>query len=290
MTRIVWDRTGDRVYETGVDHGVLYLPNNAGNYVTGVAWNGLTTITESPSGAEPNSQYADNIEYLNLISAEKYSATLEAFTYPQEFQQFDGFGNPSEGITVGQQIRRAFGLSYRTLKGNDIQGQKYGYKIHCVYNLTAAPSERAHTTVNDTPEAINFSWALSSTPVPVPGFDPSATLIIDSNDVDPTALAALEQILYGTAGVDPRLPYPAEIIAMFESGVTVVTPTVPTFNAGTNTITIPTVVGVEYSIEGTVVPAGAIVIDRNVIVTASPTPGHVFAADVDDDWGYIYTP
>ncbi len=288
MAQIVWDQVGERVYETGVDHGVLYIPNNGGQYVAGVAWNGLTTVTESPSGAESNPQYADNIKYLNLISAEEFAATLEAMTYPKEFEQFDGLGSPTLGVTVGQQNRRAFGLAYRTLKGNDTQGTKYGYKIHLVYGLTAAPSERAFASVNDSPEAITFSWALSATPVPVPGFDPSATLVVDSTEVDPAILASLEQILYGATGVDPRLPMPAEVIAMFESGVDVVNPLQPAFNAGTNTVTIPTVTGVVYEIQGEIVPAGAIVIDQDIIVTARPTAGHVFAADADDDWAYVY--
>jgi len=288
MSKIVWDQVGERVYETGVDHGVLYIPNNNGIYVTGVAWNGLTTVTESPSGAESNAQYADNMKYLNLISAEQFAATLEAFTYPREFQQFDGLATPTPGVSVGQQNRKPFGLSYRTLKGNDVQGQKYGYKIHLVYGLTAAPSERANTTVNDSPEAMPLSWALDATPVPVPNLDPSAHLIIDSTDVDSVPLAALEQILYGATGVDPRLPMPGEILAMFESGVTVVTPLHPAYNAGTHVITIPTVVGVEYQVGGETVPAGAFTITDDVIVTAVPTPGHVFASDIDDDWAYEF--
>lgn len=288
MARIIWDQVGERVYETGVDHGVLYIPNSMGVYTTGVGWNGLTTITESPSGAEANAQYADNIKYLNLISAEEFAATLEAFTYPKEFEQFDGLATPTAGVTVGQQARGAFGLSYRTLIGNDTEGRKHGYKLHLVYGLTAAPSERANTTVNDSPEAMALSWALSASPVPVPGHDPSATLTIDSREVEPSVLAALEQILYGTAGTDPRLPMPAEVIAMFESGVDVVTPTEPAYNLATHTITIPNITGVEYTYEGEVLPAGAFVITEDVIISAQSTVGYTFPSNVDTDWGYEF--
>lgn len=288
MAKIEWDLIGDRLYETGVDHGVLYIPNNVGQYTTGVAWNGLTGFTESPSGAESNPQYADNMKYLNLISAEDFGGTLEAFYFPKEFEQFDGFASPSNGVSIGQQGRRAFGFSYRTLKGNDVDNLKHGYKIHLLYNLTAAPSERAYTTVNESPEAMTFSWTLSATPVPVPGYDPAASITIDSTEVDPVSLAALEQILYGTAGVNPRLPMPAEVIAMFDGVVTVVVPLAPAFDGPTNTLTIPTVVGVEYLIDGLVVPAGNIVIDQDVIVTARPTNGYVFSATADDDWAYEF--
>lgn len=218
--KLTWDKVGERVYETGVDHGVLYLPNGAGVYNTGFAWNGLTTITESPSGAEANPQYADNTKYLNLVSAEQFGATIEAFTYPEEFAQCDGSIAPEDGVYLGQQTRRSFGLSYRTRIGNDLDATA-GYKLHLVYNALAAPTEKAHATVNDSPEAMAFSWTLTTTPVDVPGFDPSATLEIDSTKVDSVKLAALETILYGTdavapaTGVAPRLPLPAEVIALF---------------------------------------------------------------------------
>lgn len=290
MAKIVWDQVDERVYETGVDHGVLYLPNNLGNYVTGVAWNGLTTVTESPSGAESNPQYADNIQYLNLISAEVFAATIEALSFPREFERFDGLGEPTEGVTVGQQTRQKFGFAYRSLVGDAVSGNKAGEKIHLVYNCVAAPSERARTTVNDSPEAMAMSWAISTTPVPVPNMDPSATLVVDSRIVDATIYAAFKDVIYGTTGVDPRLPMPAEIIAMFESGVTVATPTEPAFNSGTNTITIPTVTGVTYQIGGLDVPAGPVVITENTVVTSIPAVGYVFPDGVDDDWGFPYTP
>lgn len=290
MAKIVWDQVAERSYETGVDHGVLYIPDNNGLYVTGVPWNGLTTVTESPSGAESNPQYADNIQYLNLISAEVFAATIEAFSFPKEFEQFDGLGSPTDGVTVGQQVRKKFGFAYRTLVGDAIKGQKAGEKINVVYNCVAAPSERAHATVNDSPEAMAMSWAISTTPVPVPGFDPSATLTVDSRMVDPDIYEDFKTTLYGSAGVDPRLPMPAEIIAMFESGVTVATPVAPSFNAGTNTITIPTTTGVIYRIGGVDVPAGPVVITENTVVSSVPATGYVFPDGVDADWGYTYTP
>lgn len=225
MPEITWDAAGQRVFETGVDHGVLYIPNAQGVYANGVAWNGLTTVTESPSGAESNKQYADNIVYLNLISAEEFGATIEAFTYPDEFGQFDGSAQPEPGVYVGQQARKAFGLAYRTLLGNNLEGTDFGYRLHLVYGCQAAPSEKAYATVNDSPEAITFSWEVTTTPVAVTGLKPTAQLTIDSTKVDPAALADLETILYGTTAdpgaeppvVDaaPRLPLPDEVIALF---------------------------------------------------------------------------
>lgn len=280
MTRLKWDQVGERRYETGVDHGVLYIPSN-GVYSAGYPWNGLTALTESPSGAEASAQYADNIKYLNLISAEEFGGTIEAFTYPDEFEQCDGTASITSGVTVGQQSRKPFGLSYRTLVGNDVEGTDLGYKLHLVYGAQASPSEKSRSTVNDSPEAVGFSWEFSTTPVEVPGLKPSATLTIDSTKVDATALAALEDILYGTAGADPRLPLPEEIIGLFEGTVTEVTPTAPT-QAG-NVVTIPTVAGVEYLIDGEIV-SGAVTITEDTVVTARPTAGHKFPQVTDDDW------
>src|SRR5690606_35515536 len=172
MARVTWDQVGERLYETGVDHGVLYLRNETGDYDTGVAWNGLVSVTESPTGAESNPQYADNIKYLNLVSAEEFGATIEAFTYPEEFAQCDGTAAPAAGVYVGQQPRRTFGLSYRTQVGNDIDGTDHGYKLHLIYGALAAPSEKAYNTINDSPEAITFSWELTTTAVEVPGLKP----------------------------------------------------------------------------------------------------------------------
>ena len=216
MPVLTWDSLGERFYETGVDHGVLYLTNQAGEYSKGVAWNGLTAVTESPSGAEPTPLYADNMKYLNLISAEEFGAPIEAFTYPEEFALCDGTAEPAPGVLVGQQDRKPFGMAYRTLLGNDIAGNGYGYKLHLIYGALAAPSEKAYATVNDSPEAITFSWEVSTTAVEVPGFKPSAQLTIDSTKVDPIQLALLEGILYGTATLTARLPLPAEIIDMFD--------------------------------------------------------------------------
>lgn len=216
MPILTWDAVGERFYETGVDHGVLYIPNVSGVYTTGVPWNGLTAVTESPTGAEGNAKYADNIKYLNLISAEEFGATLEAFTYPDEFQQFDGLYVPQPGVAVGQQPRKMFGLSYRTRMGNDIEGEEYGYKLHLVYGCIATPSEKAYNTINDSPEAITFSWTISTTPAPVTSHKPTALIVIDASVVDPADLTTLEEALYGdaTTGV-AHLPTPDEVIAMF---------------------------------------------------------------------------
>jgi hypothetical protein len=221
--RLNWDKVGERTFETGVSKGVLYIPDNLGVYATGVAWNGLTTVTESPSGAESNKQYADNQVYVNLISAEEFNATVEALTYPDEFAQFDGWAQPEAGVYVGQQSRRSFGLSYQTLLGNDLDGQAHGYKIHLVYGCTAAPSEKAYATVNDSPEAMGLSWDVSTTPVAWAGGNPTSQLVIDSTKVDEDALAAFEEILYGRDAVTgppavsalvPRLPLPDEVVTL----------------------------------------------------------------------------
>lgn len=221
MAELMWDQTGERVYETGVDRGVLYLPNETGIYDTGVAWNGLVSVTESPSGAEPNKQYADNRVYLNLLSTEEFSATLECFTYPDEFAECNGEATPSPGVSVGQQERTSFGLSYRTIIGNDTKGQSYGRKIHLIWGALAAPSEKAFSTVNESPEAITFSYELSTTPVEI-GLDdlkPTASMTIDSTKVTPEAWAQLEDLLYGTLETEPSLPTPAEVIAIFTAPV-----------------------------------------------------------------------
>jgi hypothetical protein len=229
MPELVWDLVGERFYETGVDHGVLYIPDAGGVYSTGVAWNGLTTVTETPSGAEPNAQYADNIKYLNLISVEQFGGTLDAFTYPPEFAAFDGLGVPQPGVFVGQQPRKTFGLSYRTKVGNDLEGDAYGYKLHLVYGCIATPSEKAYNTINDSPEAIAFSWTISTTPVLVTGFKPTSLIVVDAKIVDPAALAELETELYGGAATEAKLPLPDEVIALFggvsvASGATAGTP------------------------------------------------------------------
>ena len=191
MATLTWDASGQRFYETGVDHGVLYLPDASGAYSNGVAWNGLTSVSESPTGAEPTALYADNIKYLNLYSAEEFGATVEAYTYPDEFAQFDGLYTPEAGISIGQQSRKSFGLSYRTKIGNDIEGDSYGYKLHLIYGCTASPSEKAYNTINDSPEAITFSYEVSTVPVAVTDAKPTSLVTIDSTKVD--AIASLYQ-------------------------------------------------------------------------------------------------
>lgn len=288
MAVLTWDNTGERVYETGVDHGVLYKPDNLGAYSTGVAWNGLVSVTESPSGAESTPQYADNIKYLNLVSAENYDATIEAYTYPDEFAECDGTATPTPGVGIGQQGRKMFGLAYRTRVGNDTLGTDLGYKLHLVWGAQAAPSERAYTTVNDSPEAITFSWSISTTPVPVTGYKPTASLTIDSTKVSSTALANLNEALFGTAGADAHLPTPDAVLAFFAGTLTVATPTQPTFVSGTHTITIPTVTGVVYKINGITIAAGDVVITVDTIVNAVPAPGYKFPAVIDSDWFYDF--
>ena len=222
MSKIVWDKTGERFYETGVDHGVLYLIQEGGLYNKGVAWNGLTAVSESPSGAESTAVYADNIKYLNLVSAEEFGATIEAYTYPDEFAECDGSATPVAGVVIGQQSRKMFGLCYRTMIGNDVDGQEHGYKLHLIYGAQASPSEKGYQTINDSPEAITFSWEVTTTPINVTGYKPTASLTVDSTKVDAEQLAALEAILYGkdptapegTDGVEPRLPLPDEVITL----------------------------------------------------------------------------
>jgi hypothetical protein len=215
MAPLTWDQVGERLYETGVDHGVLYIPDAAGVYNKGYAWNGLTTVTESPSGAEASPQYADNIKYLNMISAEEFGGTIEAFTYPEEFGQCDGTALPAPGVALGQQGRKNFGLSYRTKVGNDIDGTDFGYKLHLIYGCQAAPSEKAYATINDSPEAISFSWDITTTPVPVTDYKPTAYIVINSTVVDEADLSALEDLLYGKASVEAALPMPDAVIALF---------------------------------------------------------------------------
>lgn len=213
MARLTWDATGEHLYETGVRRGVLYLQNNNGTYASGVAWNGITTVTESPSGAEATAIYADDIKYLNLYSAEEFGATIEAYTYPDEFAQCDGSASPVTGMNIGQQTRKSFGFCYRTAIGNDVAGEDYGYKIHILYGCKASPSEKSYQTINDSPEAITFSWEITTTPVEVSGFKPTACVIIDSTKCNSTKLEALEDTLYGSAGGNPTLPLPDAIKA-----------------------------------------------------------------------------
>lgn len=210
MPKLTWDASGERLYETGVKQGVLYVMDN-NVYGNGVAWNGLTAITESPSGAESNPLYADDIKYLDLRSTEEFGATIEAYTYPDEFAACDGSASLADGVSIGQQARKMFGLCYRTTVGNDTDGTDHGYKLHLIYGATASPSEKAYETINDSPEAITFSWEITTTPVSVTGFKPTASITIDSTKADPTCLAALEEKLYGGTSTEPTLPLPDEV-------------------------------------------------------------------------------
>lgn len=293
MTRLVWDTVGERFYETGVDRGVLYLPT-AGEYTTGVAWNGLTAVTESPSGAEATPQYADNIKYLNLVSAEEFSGTIEAFTYPDAFAECDGSAAAEVGVYVGQQRRLPFGFSWRTRIGNDLEADSYGFKIHMVWNAIAAPSEKAHATMNDSPEATTLSWEFWTTPI---GFSvdgdyselkPTAYLCVDSTKVSEADMTELMDFLYGTVSTDPSLPTPEAVLAIFAGALTSVTPGVPTYNSTTDLVTIPGTTGVIYKMNGVTQSAGTHAITADVVVQAYPAAGYKFPAIVADEWFFAF--
>lgn len=293
MTRIDWDGSGNRLFETGVDRGVLFIPNGFGVYDTGVPWNGLTTVTESPSGAEATPQWADNIKYLNLVSREEFGATIEAYTYPDAFAQCDGSAEPQPGVRVNQQNRKPFGFCYRTLLGDDQVSTDKGYKLHLVYGALAAPTEKAHATVNDSPEALAFSWSVTTSPVAVTGLKPTASLEVDSTKVAAGNLSALEDALYGTAGTSPRLPLPDEVITMLTGALTAVTPLTPAYVSGTHTITVPSVTGVTYKRmdTGATVAGGATIVltvGQTLVLKATPANGYKFTPNSDDDWSIAY--
>ena len=291
MTALQWDNVGERLYETGVDRGVLYHPDGSGNYDSGFAWNGLTTVTETPSGAEANPQYADNIKYLNLYSAEEFGGTIEAFTYPEEFGLNDGSVSPAAGVTIGQQGRKQFGLCYRTRLGNDVDGTDHGYKLHLVYGATASPSEKAYASINDSPEAIAFSWEFSTVPVAWSGGKPTSLITINSTEVAPADLAALEAELYGDAGSDARLPLPDEVVTLVGGAATVVNMNLaanqPTYNNATGVVTLPAVTGVQWLFDGDPVAAGAqapIAVGDVAEVDATPTAGNTLEGDTN--WAF----
>lgn len=292
MVKLQWDAQGERRYETGVSKGVLYRQTN-GIYSLGVPWNGLTAVTESPSGAEATAIYADNIKYLNLVSAEEFGGTIEAYMSPVQFDECDGSASPVAGVAVGQQARQSFGLSYQTRVGNDLLAADFGYKIHLVWGALAAPSEKAYATINDTPEAVTLSWEFSTTPVSVTGLKPTAIMTIDSTKVSAAALQILEDILYGTAGSTARLPLPDEVIAIFAGTVTEVAPQQPSFVAGTGVITIPSTAGVVYRRADTnAVVTGTVTIPsagQSLLIRATPASGYKFAANSDDDWSFTRT-
>ena len=218
MAKLVWDEVGKRFYETGVTQGVLYVQDDTGAYPAGVPWNGLVSVTESPSGAEASPQYADNIKYVELMSTEEFGATIEAFTYPDDFAACDGSVSIGTGVTIGQQARKGFGLCYRTVIGNDVAGEDAGYKLHLVYGAKAAPSEKGYSTINDSPEAITFSWEITTTPAPVTGHKPTSSIVIDSTKILPAKLTAIEDLLYGTASEAAKLPTPNEILTLLAAG------------------------------------------------------------------------
>lgn len=290
MSVLQWDQTGEKVYENGVEKGVFYTVNGAGIYDEGFAWNGLVSVTESPSGAEVNKQYADNRVYASLRSAEEFGATVEAFTYPPEsVAALDGAGSPTPGVALGQQGRTTFGMSYVTKIGNDLNPDA-GEKIHLIYGATANPSEKAYTTVNDSPEAATFSWELTTTPVDVGTvnaveYKPASTITIDTTKETPAAVATLKEFLYGTAGTDPSLPSPAAVITMFTSVIVEVTPTEPTYDGPTDVMTVPTIVGVSYYMDDELLAPGAQpAFTENHVVEARPNVGYKFPPDVDTDW------
>ena len=216
MAKLVFNNVGERLFETGVKNGVLYVMGDDGAYENGVVWNGLTAVTESPSGAETTPLYADDVKYVVIYAAEEFGATVEAYTYPEEFEQCDGSAAISEGITIGQQTRKSFGMCYKTSVGNDVQGQDYGYKIHIIYGAKAAPSEKSYSTINDSPEAVTFSWELSTVPVPVEGHNPTATMVIDSTRVPAEKMALIEAKLYGSEDTEATLPLPNEILDLIK--------------------------------------------------------------------------
>ena len=216
MAKLVFNNVGERLFETGVKNGVLYVMGEDGAYENGVVWNGLTAVTESPSGAETTPLYADDVKYVVIYAAEEFGATVEAYTYPEEFEECDGSASIFEGITIGQQTRKSFGMCYKTSVGNDVQGQDFGYKIHIIYGAKAAPSEKSYSTINDSPEAVTFSWELSTVPVPVEGFNPTATMVIDSTRVPKEKMTLIENKLYGTESDEPTLPLPNEILSLLK--------------------------------------------------------------------------
>ena len=291
MSRLVWDKVGERIYETGVDRMVLYrYDTETHTFKNPVAWNGITAFNESPSGAEPSPLWADNIKYLNLMSAEEYGATLEAYTYPDEFEECDGSKELAPGVMIGQQSRKLFALCYRTLLGNDTEGTDLGYKLHIVYNCLASPSERGHATVNDSPEAANPSWEISTTPVDVAGSKPTATVVIDSTKVDAETLAAFEDLLYGTADTEGRLPFPTEVADFFGGA----------FGASIelNRHSLNLVEDDTYTLVPTVTPAGqtvtwssgssSIATVSNGVVTAAGAGNTIITASITKD-GVTYT-
>ncbi len=289
MTKLTWDLTGDKKFETGVDCGVLYPLNPSSHlYDTGFAWNGLTTVKQQPGGAAPNPYYADNIKYMNLLSAETYAGTIEAWTYPDQFGLCDGTVAACPGVIVGQQARQTFGLSYRSKIGNDVTPD-LGFKLHLIYGATASPAEKDYATINASPAPLQFSWAFECLAVAMTGLNPVCLIEIDSTKVDPTALSNLMDFLYGTGGSSPSLPMPDAVAALFSGTVTAITLTEPTFD-GAHTITIPSETGVTYYVDGVVHAGGAqlLTTGQKKIVTATPNNNYVFNQPFVDEWLFTF--
>ena len=282
MAEIVWDQLDERFFDQGVDHGIFF-ERIGGQYVNGVPWNGLTNVTQSPSGAEPNKQWADNIVYANLLSAEEFAATIEAFMAPRAFDKYNGVGRMSGGLQVGQQSRGVFGFYWRTGRGT-AENPELGFVHNFAYGCTASPSEKSSATKNDSPELATYSWSISTVPEAVPGFKPSAYAAIDETDPDVSlaALAAVLAIVYGDAVNDPRMPLPAELNTILGTGAQTATPVAPTFD-GVDEITIPVVAGVEYTVDGAVV-TGAVTITADTIVKARPASGYSFTGVFVSQW------
>lgn len=290
MSVVVWDDTGNRLFESGIDHCVLYPLNpDTALYDTGVAWNGITAVNEKPAGAGANPQYADNIKYLNLLSAETFGGTIEAFTYPDAFGACDGTSSPYSGVAIGQQPRQTFGLCYRSGIGNDVTSDA-GSKLHLVYGALASPSEKDYTTINDSPAAVAFSWDFDCTPVNVTDLQPTCLIVIDTSKVDSDALTSLTNYLYGTSGTEPSLPFPDDVIALFSGSVTAVTLDVPTISA--DVITIPTQTGVTYYVDGVEHAGGtlaAMTSGQSHVISATANAGYIFNLPVVTEWLFKYS-
>lgn len=286
MSKIIWDKLEERFLDQGVDHGVLYDGNENGTYTDGVPWNGLVSVTQSPSGAEPNKMYADNIVYVNLMSLEEFSGTIEAFMAPDKFDKYNGVGRSDNGMQVGQQNRGIFGFVWRTGRGTAANPNK-GYVLNLAYGCQASPSELAHSTKSDSPELVTMSFALTTTPVAVEGFEPTALVKVDSNDpmVTPAGLAALELILFGSPGNEPRLPLPDEVDTILGAGVTSTLPVKPAFD-GVDEITIPVNATQDYYVNGAVVPDGPLTIEEDTVVEARPVAGSHFEGTFVTKWLY----
>jgi hypothetical protein len=289
MAPLVWDDTGNKRFETGIDQAVVYPLNaDTGLYDTGFAWNGVYGVNEKPAGASPNAQYADNVKYLSLLSAETFAGTIEAYTFPDEFALCDGTAAPADGVSVSQQPRKTFGLSYRTKIGNDLTPDA-GYKYHLVYGCLVTPSEKDYATINDSPAATSFSWDFDCTPVTVTGYQPTCLITIDSTKVDSGALTDLENLLYGTGGTDPSLPAPDDVLALFTGTITAITLEPATFD-GADTITIPSQTGVTYYVDDVEQDAGSVTLTsgQSKVVSARAAAGYVFNTPVVTEWLFTY--